>query len=130
MKRADKAAVGPENNFYHAVWQLVRLVPRGRVVTYGQIATWLGSPRAARAVGYAMMHVTNPKIPWHRVINASGKISIGGRLHRPEEQERLLRREKVRFDAEGRVDLQRYRWQLDPDAATTRTLLSRLGLVR
>jgi methylated-DNA-protein-cysteine methyltransferase-like protein len=129
VKRVDEAVGAPEGNFYHAVWQIVRLVPRGRVVTYGQIATWLGSPRAARAVGYALLHATDPKLPWHRVINARGQISVGGRLHRPEEQQQRLRRERVRFDAAGRIDLRRYGWQLDPDAAVTRTVLSRLGLL-
>ncbi len=128
MKSPAKA-VGPKNHFYHAVWLLVRLVPRGRVVTYGQIATWLGSPRAARAVGYALLHATDPKLPWHRVINAQGKISVGGRLHRPEEQAELLRREKIRFDAEQRIDLVKYGWQLNPDAAATRTVLAHLSLL-
>jgi methylated-DNA-protein-cysteine methyltransferase related protein len=100
----------PKPSFYEAVWALVRRVPRGRVVTYGQVATWLGSPRAARAVGYAMFNVDDPKVPWHRVINRNGEISIGGHLHRPDLQRDLLRREGVRLDGQGRIDLGRYGW--------------------
>ncbi len=102
-------------SFYEAVWDLVRTVPRGRVVTYGQIATWLGSPRAARAVGYAMFNVQDPDVPWHRVINHQGRISIGGAHHRPDLQKKLLRREGVKLGGGERVDLGRYRW----DFATT-----------
>jgi methylated-DNA-protein-cysteine methyltransferase-like protein len=100
--------------FYRAVWAWVRKVPKGRVVTYGQVATYLGSPRAARAVGYAMFNVDDPRVPWHRVINARGEISIGGALHRPELQRELLEAEGVAFDAEGRVDLKRYGWKPRP----------------
>jgi methylated-DNA-protein-cysteine methyltransferase related protein len=97
-------------SFYEAAWAIVRRVPRGRVVTYGQVATWLGSPRAARAVGYAMFNVVNADVPWHRVINGKGEISIGGALFRPELQKKLLQREGVRFDRAGRVELLRYLW--------------------
>lgn len=95
--------------FYKAVWALVKKVPRGKVVTYGQVATWLGSPRAARAVGYAMFNTQDPKVPWQRVVNAKGEISIGGHLHRPGLQRELLKREGVVFDGE-RIDLVAHRW--------------------
>lgn len=98
-------------SFYHDVWRLVRRVPKGRVVTYGQVATWLGSPRAARAVGYAMFNVRDGRVPWHRVVNAKGEISVGGALHRPELQRELLTQEGVAFDAQGRVDLTRHAWR-------------------
>ena len=104
-------------HFYRAVWALVRRVPAGRVVTYGQVATWLGSPRAARAVGYAMFNVQDESVPWQRVINAKGEISVGGHLHRPELQRRLLEAEGVAFDAAGRVDLSRFGWAGEPDLA-------------
>src|SRR5262249_3749117 len=97
-------------SFYDLAWSLVRLVPRGRVVTYGQVATWLGSPRAARAVGYAMFNVQDPDVPWHRVINSKGEISIGGHQHRPDHQAKLLKREGVKLDEHGRIDLLRYGW--------------------
>ncbi len=114
-------------SFYQAAWALVKQVPRGRVVTYGQVATWLGSPRAARAVGYAMFNVADESIPWHRVINAKGEISVGGHLHRPELQRQLLEAEGVRFDANGRLDLARYLWH--PPAAFSSRVVSRKHLV-
>ncbi len=97
-------------SFYTHVWALVARVPRGRVVTYGQVAGALGQPRAARAVGYAMFNTPDPSIPWQRVINARGEISLGGHPHRPALQRRLLEAEGVVFDARGRVDLRRFGW--------------------
>lgn len=96
--------------FYEAAWDLVRRIPIGRVASYGQVATWLGSPRAARAVGYAMFNVKAPDVPWQRVINSKGEISIGGNLHRPELQRQLLESEGVEFDVAGRVDMKKFRW--------------------
>ncbi len=107
-------------NFYQAVYAWVREVPRGRVVTYGQVATYLGSPRAARAVGYALAHLDDGSVPWHRVVNADGRISVGGRVDRPGEQLRRLRREGVRFDADERICLKRYRYL--PRRASSQTL--------
>lgn len=97
-------------SFYEAVWNLVRKVPQGKVVTYGQVATWLGSPRAARAVGYAMFNVQSPDVPWHRVINSRGEISLGGQLPRPDLQRHLLEAEGVQFDAAGRISLAAYQY--------------------
>lgn len=114
-----------DSGFYEAVWDLVRQVPRGRVVTYGQVATWLGSPRAARAVGYAMFNVKDPDMPWHRVINAKGEVSIGGHLHRPDLQRGLLEAEGVGFDASGRVDLRRYGWAPQDCPATARSSVAK-----
>jgi methylated-DNA-protein-cysteine methyltransferase-like protein len=90
------------------VYSLVRRIPVGRVVTYGQVAAALGVPRGARAVGGAMRR-SPPGVPWQRVVNARGAISRrlnpGGMLT----QRLLLAREGVRF-ARGRVDLARHRW--------------------
>jgi methylated-DNA-protein-cysteine methyltransferase-like protein len=97
--------------FYEAAWDLVRTIPRGRVVTYGQVAGWLGRPRAARAVGYAMFNVRDADVPWQRVINHKGEISVGGHLHRPALQRQLLEEEGVELDAQGRIDLARFGWQ-------------------
>ena len=64
------------DTFYEAVYRIVRDIPRGRVMTYGQIATILGAPRAARAVGYALRASgKRSDVPWQRVINFRGGIS-------------------------------------------------------
>jgi methylated-DNA-protein-cysteine methyltransferase related protein len=99
--------------FARAVYALVREVPRGRVVTYGQVAAILGHPRAARAVGTALSNLSRPLarvVPWQRVINASGGISIRGDLLRPDLQRQLLEMEGIAF-RRGHVDLKRYRWK-------------------
>jgi methylated-DNA-protein-cysteine methyltransferase-like protein len=100
--------------FARAVYAIVRHVPRGRVVTYGQVAAILGHPRAARAVGTALARLPRSlatKVPWQRVINAAGKISYKGDFFRPEIQRRLLEAEGVRFSDGERVNLKKYRWE-------------------
>ena len=91
------------------VHTLVRRVPAGRVVTYGQVAALVGAPRAARAVGQAM-RVCPSGVPWHRVVNGRGAISRRGDGSGALSQRLLLEGEGVRF-ARGRVDLRRYGWR-------------------
>lgn len=100
--------------FYEAVYALVELVPRGRVCTYGRIAAMLGSPRAARAVGYALFNLRHEgaqRVPWQRVINAQGGISARGDAVRAELQRRLLESEGVQFEDDETVSLRRYLWE-------------------
>jgi methylated-DNA-protein-cysteine methyltransferase related protein len=99
--------------FSDRVYWLVAQVPPGRVVTYGQIALYAGSARAARAVGTLMRNSLSNgvDIPWHRVINASGGISFKGDLARAELQRRLLEEEAVVFGGNGRCELATYRWE-------------------
>ncbi|HUM14610.1 MAG TPA: MGMT family protein [Candidatus Nitrosotalea sp.] len=94
--------------FHAAVYRLVRRIPRGRVATYGQIAALLGYPRAARAVGQAMKHVPG-HVPWHRVVNAHGGISLRANVGSMLTQRLLLEQEGVRV-RRGRVRLQEHRW--------------------
>jgi methylated-DNA-protein-cysteine methyltransferase-like protein len=94
--------------FDRAVYALVRRVPRGRAVSYGQIAAMLGRPRAARAVGGAMRRCP-AGVPWHRVVNAQGRISRRSRAAGMVTQRLMLEREGVTF-RRGRVDLARHRW--------------------
>lgn len=101
--------------FHARVYALVREVPEGRVTTYGDVAAGLGSPRVARHVGWALAALSDGDVPWHRVINASGRISSKGDLVRAELQQRLLEAEGVGFDAAGRVDLRRLRWRPAPE---------------
>lgn len=97
--------------FYDRVYQLVRQVPAGRVITYGHVALELGAPAAARAVGYALHSLPAANdVPWWRVINARGAISLKGRGEAADLQRQLLEAEGVQFDADGRTDLARYRW--------------------
>ncbi|MFA5107357.1 MAG: MGMT family protein [Patescibacteria group bacterium] len=100
-------------DFYVAVTQLVKRIPRGRVATYGQIAGLISTPRAARVVGTALRHLP-PDIPWQRVINAHGMISIEN-LDCPKElQAQLLTGEGVMVKKQNGnywVDLKKYQWQ-------------------
>ena len=93
---------------------MVRQIPAGEVATYGQIATYGGSPRAARAVGHALNGTLDKGItlPWHRVINAQGGISGRDDASRAQIQRRRLKSEGIEFQ-NGTCDLDRYRW--DPD---------------
>ena len=106
----DKQTEDMRPNFYDAVYRVVRKIPRGRVMTYGQIATILGAPRAARAVGYAM-RAAPKKVPWQRVINRMGQISARGDVERPIIQQQMLEAEGVVFDETESCDLARYRWE-------------------
>lgn len=92
-----------------AVYGLLRQIPRGQVATYGQIADLLGSPRAARAVGRAMRHCP-PGVPWHRVVNARGGISLRGNVASMLTQRVLLEQEGVAV-RRGRLRLDRHRWR-------------------
>ena len=105
-------------SFYLRVYDLVRQVPRGQVVTYGQVAALLGAPAAARATGYALHFLPDGSdVPWWRVVNAQGGISLKGRGSAADFQRHLLESEGVRFDFEGRLDLRRYRWWPEDESA-------------
>ncbi len=95
---------------FERVYALVRRVPRGRVVTYGQVARALGMPRGARTVGWAMRVCHDPNVPWHRVVNAQGKISPRPTTGYQEQQARL-REEGIRFDRAGKISLDKYAWK-------------------
>ena len=90
---------------------MVRRIPKGRIATYGQVASLAGLAGHARQVGYALHALPNGTVvPWHRVVNAAGRISTratpGGELV----QQLLLEREGIRLDGKGRVPLDRLRW--------------------
>lgn len=97
--------------FYDRVYEFVRGVPAGHVVTYGQVALELGSPAAPRAVGYALHFLPgNSDVPWWRVVNAGGGISLRGRGEAAEVQRHLLEAEGVEFGRGDTIDLRQYRW--------------------
>ena len=95
-------------NFRRAVWRLISDIPRGHVATYGQIAAWLGYPRHARMVGRALRSVPSG-VPWHRVVNARGGISLRAAMGSMVTQRILLEQEGVRL-RRGRVALARHGW--------------------
>jgi len=96
---------------YQRIYRVVRRIPRGRVATYGQVATLAGLPGRARQVGYALHALPpNSAVPWHRVVNAQGAVSRRSVAGAELEQQQLLAREGVRLDARGRVPLGRVRW--------------------
>ena len=91
------------------VYKIVRRIPRGRVMTYGQIAELLGEGYTARTVGFCM-HSSPDGTPWHRVINAQGKTSTGRVVLPHDKQQRLLEQEGVVFNKSNRCDLETYLW--------------------
>ena len=92
------------------IHRVVSRIPLGRVATYGQIARLAGLRGQARLVGYAMHALAaGTRIPWQRVVNAQGAISLPGKS--AIRQRELLEKEGVRFSDRGRIDLDRFLWQ-------------------
>ena len=96
---------------YDRIWAVARTIPRGKVTTYGELAAAAGLRKQPRLAGYAMYNLPDGStVPWHRVINAQGKISFPPRSARAREQKRRLEAEGVVFIG-GRVNLQRFGWR-------------------
>ena len=91
-------------NFFEMVYEIVRSIPPGRVMSYGQVARLAGNPRMARQVGWAL-HALPPEndVPWQRVVLRTGRVA--GRFEEGGVglQRALLEAEGVRFDAQGRI---------------------------
>lgn len=92
---------------FERICETVRAIPRGRVASYGMVAELAGLPRRARLVGRVLSLLPpNSRVPWQRVVNACGGLSLKG--EDAARQRRLLEREGVRFTESGRVDLRRF----------------------
>lgn len=109
-----------QRNFYQQVYQVVQRIPPGKVTSYGRIAAMLGRPNAARAVGYALSALrdadsgaryTSATVPWQRVINSQGRISIRHRDVTANKQAELLRAEGVTVSDTLHIDLDVYLWE-------------------
>lgn len=98
-----------DNSFSERVKQLIKQIPHGKVATYGQIAAYVGNPRAARQVAW-ILHSSSRKhnLPWHRVINSKGRISLPPH-RRYEIQKKLLEQEGIIFEEDGSINLDIYR---------------------
>lgn len=101
------------DSFPQRVWQIVASIPEGCVTTYGEVARLAGSPRAARQVGGVLRRLPEGStLPWHRVVNRHGAISLTGPdLQR---QRQALLSEGVQVSGTGQIDMQKYRWVLTP----------------
>lgn len=98
------------DSFPQRVWQIVAAIPPGSVTTYGEVARLAGSPRAARQVGGVLRRLPEGStLPWHRVVNRQGQISLTGPdLQR---QRQALLADGVQVSGSGEIDLARYRWK-------------------
>ena len=108
--------------FTTRIIELIRSVPKGKVATYGSIASMAGNIRAARQVA-RILHSSSSKegLPWHRIINREGRISLK-RLQGYEEQKQLLENEGINFDGADKIDLELYLWR--PGAEFIRSILA------
>lgn len=98
-----------DSDYRTRVYRIVRLIPPGRVMTYGQLAETLGDGYTPRTIGF-VMHGSDDKTPWHRVVNAQGGCSTGRVVLPHDKQQRLLEAEGISFNERGRCELQKYLW--------------------
>jgi methylated-DNA-protein-cysteine methyltransferase-like protein len=107
-----------EKNFDERVWHAVSMIPHGQLATYGQVADWIGAWGCARQVGWALRRLSLPSdVPWQRVVNAKGRISMSlSREGSDWMQRQLLIAEGIPVDGEGRLPLKRFLWTPDLEA--------------
>ncbi len=105
-----------DKNYRERVFEIVRKIPEGSVMTYGQIADILGEGYTPRTVGF-VMHSAEKDVPWQRVINSQGACSTGHIILPVGLQQQMLESEGVKFNEKGRCDLKVHRWQ--PDGVQT-----------
>tara|TARA_R110002110_G_scaffold245617_3_gene461988 strand:+ start:32608 stop:32997 length:390 start_codon:yes stop_codon:yes gene_type:complete len=110
-----------EPDINHRIWQVVALIPAGRVATYGDVARQAGLGRAARRVGRALRQLPEEtRIPWHRVINSRGRLSLPAATTAGKQQRQRLTVEGINVSSDGRVDLLRQRWQPEANPGSGR----------
>lgn len=96
--------------FTKKIVEVIKNIPEGHVLTYGTVAELAGNPRAARQVAWALKSLSGKyQLPWHRVINSKGEISLPSKRGK-ELQRELLEQEGVAFSDNGHVDLNLYLW--------------------
>lgn len=101
-----------KENFFDLVWQVVRLIPKGRVTSYGAIAKYLGTGLSARMVGWAMnaSHGAKPKVPAHRVVNRNGLLTGKGHFNPPSIMQERLEKEKIKIKNDQVVEFNKLFW--------------------
>lgn len=100
------------NDFFEQVFQVVRLIPKGRVTSYGAIAAYLGAKSSSRVVGYAMNAAGSqkPKVPAHRVLNRNGQLTGKHHFETPFQMQELLEKEKIKVENDTVVDFKKLFW--------------------
>lgn len=101
-----------DKDFFQLVYQVVRLIPKGRVTSYGAIAAYLGAKTSSRVVGYAMngAHLVKPKVPAHRVVNRNGMLSGKHHFATPYQMQELLEKEKIKVIDDKVQDFKNLYW--------------------
>lgn len=99
-----------DKTYREKVYEIVREIPTGKVMTYGQIAEILGAGYTARTIGYVMHAADTENVPWQRVINSQGSCSTDKLLLPHNIQQKILEDEGVIFSEKGKCDLDKYRW--------------------
>jgi methylated-DNA-protein-cysteine methyltransferase-like protein len=101
------------DGYFDRVYDVVARIPRGKVATYGQIAAFLGHPRGARTVGWAMRSAPPHRhLPCHRVVNSAGTMAPGNTFGGAAAQRKRLEAEGVTFTRAGRIDLEEHLWRI------------------
>lgn len=98
------------SRFKDGVIKIVNLIPEGTVVSYGQVALYLGVPRGARQVGWILNGLKDGEVPWWRVVNNEGRISIKNLQYTPNHQKQLLVQEGIKISEDLTFDIEKYRF--------------------
>ena len=101
-----------QSDFFDQVYQVVRLIPQGKVTTYGAIANYLGAKSSSRVVGYAMNHAhfQNEYVPAHRVVNRNGQLTGKHHFTTPYIMQELLDKEGIQIENDSIIDFQKHFW--------------------
>jgi methylated-DNA-protein-cysteine methyltransferase related protein len=100
------------NGIYSKIYAVIRRIPEGKIATYGQVSKMAGLPNGARQVGYALHNLSGDSdVPWHRVVNREGRISLPPESPSSSLQKALLESEGIEFDPDGVIPLKRYQWK-------------------
>ena len=107
-----KTPLKDKDSIYEAIFEIVRLIPKGRVTSYGAVAAAIGAASGARMVGYAMNHTTGvrPKVPAHRVVNSKGLLTGKHHFSPPEKMQQLLEKEGILVKNDQVQDLEKVYW--------------------
>jgi methylated-DNA-protein-cysteine methyltransferase related protein len=102
----------PDESFFERVWEVVRLIPKGRVTSYGAIARYLGTGMSARMVGWAMnaSHSAKPRVPAQRVVNRNGLLTGKAHFPTPDLMRQMLEKEGIKVKEDQVVDFKKKFW--------------------